>query len=355
MKIRETICISTFLFLCLSFLLFGCENNTNQVSVPNYATGDNYLLLVDDSYIFMRMDNGQTTYFRQFLTDGKLLELGKIDNFLISTKDSVLLDNSIFFMASTQHSDKIKTSLYKIDLNENTLSELIDDTACGFDAYPFPYQNNIAIAKYYYEDNNIRSCIEIYNLSDGTTSTILSKDIDGETLNGSIILRAYNRNEQIATLIEFGQGKSSPLTNIDLYDSNAQLIETISIEDIKSYIMESRVYQMQIIDNYIFMSNYSNYSIFGKIEYSKIIPLLQERYLEYAGGTSHIILFLRGGNTIFRVDSKTGNTEELHLNFDKDYVIRTAIANDKDILLVLKSEENNNESIQYLTLNQLFM
>lgn len=352
MKIRKTVYIFIFLFLCPSLLLSGCKKESNQLSAPKYATGDHYDALIDDSYVLMRMGNGQATYYRQFLNDGRLLELGKIDNFFLSTKGSVLLDKNLFFVASTQNSGTVKTSLYKIDLSNNTLSELTGDTLCSFDAYPFLYQNNIAIAKYYYEGDNIISCVDIYSLSDGTTNTILSKKINNKTLNGSIILRACGKDDEIAALTDLGQGENSHTTNINLFDNNAQLIDTISIENIKSYIMESRVYQMLIFDNYIYMSNYSNYSIWGAIEKNEITPLLQKRYLEYAGGTKNIILFIRGGNTVFIVDPKTQNIEEKQLDFDSGYVIRTVISNDEEILFFLKSEDND-EIVRYLTIDQL--
>lgn len=355
MKRRKFIYISTLILLCFCFsmLFSGCKENPINASVPDYATGDSYLSLVDDSYIFMIMDNGQATYYRQFLSDNRLLELGKIDDFSISTKDSVLFDNCIFFVASTQHSNEMKTSLYKIDLNSNTLSELTSDALCSFDAYPFLYQNNIAILKYYYEDTNIRSCVDVYNLSDGTTNTILSKNIDSETLDGSIILRAYSQDNEIATLTDLGQGENPPITNIEFFNSNSHLMRTVSIENIKSYIMESRVYQMKTFDNYIYMSNYSNYSILGVIENGEISPLLQERYLELAGGTTNIIFFLRGGNSIFILDSESEDIEEIDLDFNENFVIRTALSNDNGVLLVLRSQENNDESVHYFSLDQL--
>lgn len=64
------------LSVCLITMLTSCKHGVTQDF--NFVAGDTYIALTDDSYIFMIMDGGKTTYYRQYLYEDTLMRLSPV-------------------------------------------------------------------------------------------------------------------------------------------------------------------------------------------------------------------------------------------------------------------------------------
>lgn len=339
--------------LLVAFMVYVLQPKT-PIETIDYATGDTYMALLDDSYIFMRMNNnGKTVYYRQSLFENTVIKIGEIPDFFTSTKGCVIIGEKLFFSATTQNEQKIKNSLYEIDLINNSLSEVLTDNLCSFELYTFAYNNCVAIAKYYYEGDYIKSCVDLYNPKDNTVRTVLLHKIDNTNLDGSIILRACSNDKEIFVLKDIGSGSGQVYdTNISVYNVEQNFdtnVKTISLGDIYEYIMKSRIYQMNVYGEYIFLSNYSNDSVFGKIEGGKIVPIKQLRHLEIASMSPNILLYLRYTNQLFLFDTSTSELKTASIQADNQYIIIYALAHENNILVVLASKDDPTEEIVYLT------
>ena len=309
-----------------------------------YAAGDTYIALVGDSYIFMIMDNGCTTYYRQYLNDNSVEEIGVINNFVLSTKGAAKIGERVYFTAVVNNNGNESVGLYEIDLGANTISEVARDTECSYDAYTFPFGECVAVAKYRYEGDLIYSYIDVYDPRSEEISTILDGVINNESLVGEIILRACSDGENLFALTDIGEDDSeAPETEVIMYSFNAESEETqnekiIFPESLKDYIMQARVYQLIVSNNYIYMSNYSNCSVLGRINGGKIDPIVQGENLEFAGSTDDsILLYERGSNNLVVVDSLTGKFVKKSIEIEDNFTIKCVLLNEEDVLLVLKS------------------
>ena len=133
MKKRTT--FIAIMLLTPLLLLWSCASHKMPVSTKidseYYASGDTYIALLNDSYIFMRKEIGKTTYYRQYLYEDKLIEIGEIPNFFLSTKGAAVLENCVYFMAAIYEDDKIQTTLFQINLENNSLSAVTYDELCN--------------------------------------------------------------------------------------------------------------------------------------------------------------------------------------------------------------------------------
>ena len=331
------------LCLCLLFaFLTACGYDASRSN--KYTAGDTYIALVDDSYIYMIMSNGCTTYYRQYLNTDVVKELGVINDFVLSTKGAVKTGEGVYFTAVVYANGDEAVGVYEINLATNTISEVERDVECSYDAYTFPIGECVAVAKYRYEGDLIYSYIDVYNPKNGDIYTILESVMNNESLTGEIILKACSDGEHIFALTDIGEEDSGTLeTVIIMYGFDAecggvQKEEMILIDNIENYVMQSRVNQLIVSNGYIYISNYSNLSTLGRINRRKIDPIVQGENLEFAGSAyGSILLYERGSNILVVVDSATGEFATRSIEVDDDYTIKCALLNGEDLLVVLKS------------------
>ena len=337
-KKKGLICL--LILACLFLLLYiNYFNKTSSLEPFNYASGDTYIAMTADSYIFMQMDSGKTTYYRQYLYEDNCIEIGEIDNFFLSTKGSAVVGQSVFFIAVVIVDEQLKTLLYEIDLTKNSLSAVVSDYACNFDAYTFAYKDYVAIAKYYYESDNIRSCIDLYDPISKKIKTVLTANIDNVNLIGSIFLKACSDGENIYVLTDVGNGLGqNPTTNIVEYDSTFKPVRSLSIEKVHDYIMESRVYEMTIENNYIFLSNYSNNSVICKLKKDEVIPIIQQQDLEIVERATDVLLYVRGSGSLFMLEPTTAQIKKIETELKNNFVIKCLLACDNKVLMIMKAD-----------------
>lgn len=329
------------LSVCLITMLTSCKHGVSQDF--NFVAGDTYIALTDDSYIFMIMNGGKTTYYRQYLYEDTVKELGVIENFVLSTKGSAKVGQSIYFTVVINGGTSEYVGLYEIDLEENTLSEVARDNQCSYDAYTFSYGECVAIAKNIYGEDKVQTYIDVYDPQDNKLFTILNKEMNNESLEGAIILRACSDGDNLFTLMDIGTGGgSTPETSIVVcgQDGQSRAVKQekkISLGSLEDYIMQARVFQMIVLNEYIYMSNYSNLSFFGKIDDDTISPIIEKHNLEFAGGGDKIVLYERGSNNIIIVNPRTGEYSDKTIAGKNNYSIKCILANETDALIVLKS------------------
>lgn len=341
------LCSVTILgIICLSVL------KTPEKTPINYATGDSHFGLTDDSYFFMIMGEDATRYYRQYLYEDKLIEVGAIEPFYLSTR-SVMLDKSIFISIATLENDRIKNSLYKIDIDKNELVRVSTDDTCRPDAYAFVYDNNIAILKYSFGEKIFRSFIDVYNPETNQLLTeIITDRMDNTASKGSTILQACSDNGYLYAFTRNKNGTPDVSEGkLVVYNQNFELVNTISISNIAEYIMGARVYQLSVKDNFVFLSNMSNDSVFGEIEQGNITPLLQEKNLEIASMSPRMILYIRGTNQILQFDPMTRQFNKISVDIPNNYSIRTVLAHDNHLLVVLKSDYYD-DMVRLITLDR---
>ena len=187
----------------------------------------------------------------------------------------------------------------------------------------------------------IRSCVELVDPTTQEIRTVYSENMNNKTLEGSIILMACgsDNSDCLVTLNDSGQGlDQSPITKLIIYDEDYKINEVFSIDSVHDYIMSSRVNQLRVENDYVFMSNYSNRSILGRIENGEIIPILQQQELEIAGKSDYLVLFTRGTNLILLLDLDTGVVNQISIPLDDDYSIKCVLSDNNKVLVVLKKD-----------------
>lgn len=330
--------------ICLSLVLVVSLTSCKQKEELEYAAGDSYISLTDDSYIFMRMNNGQTTYYRQYLDTGLVKDIGTIENFVLSAKGAAKVGERIYFTALINDNGLEYVGLFEIDLETNTLSEVSKDAECSYDAYTFQCGKYVAVAKNVYNEATILSYIELYDPESKTALTILEKEIDTAATTGEIILRACSSDNELFILNDIGQGENfRPETTITKYivdgeEGSAVKKDSVSLESVQEYIMAARVYQFLVMNSYVYMSNFSNDSVFGKIDGEIITPIIQGRNVEFAGVTdNHILLYERGSDKIIIVNIESGEYVYKNVETKYGYSIKCILLMGDNVVTVTKS------------------
>jgi hypothetical protein len=364
---KQSIILSSVagLILLLSIFIIACNSpagmgNNDIQSVP--ADFDAILsvkALLDDSFIYLSVDRNTATYYRHYINDNKIVVLGTVENFYLGT-NTVLIDNTLYFYASVLESDNGDTSnvLFSINLSENKMNSYKNDdnSLAGLLAYQF--DGNIITLKNVVDEENITTYLDIFDVNSKSWKQENINVVDSNTYIGSAIFGLYSNKEALYVLHDEclgGQGNVN--TTLKVYDSNINEIQTINIaNDLRDYILSSRIQEMAVFGNYIYTQNTSNYSLLGKIEGNTIEPIIKERNLSLnlnQTSTNTPFFYVRRSNKCYILDTETETITPIDLQIGNEHTIKCILANEKNILLICYSNDNKTDYMYYLKRDNL--
>lgn len=354
-KITISSIISLILLICV-FTINRYHNNpvmggkdSEIISVPaDFENVLSYKGLIDDSFIYLSVNEGAATYYRHYINDNKIITLGTIDNFLLSTKNTVLIDNVLYFYASVIESDTEDTSniLFGIDLSRNKMNTYKNDDEALAGILTYQFDEDIITLKNIVDDGIVTTYLDVFDINSKSWRQENINVVNQETHEGSAIFGLYGNKESVYVLHDdWSGGKGNIKTTLKVYDTEMNEVQTVNLDnDLRDYILSSRIQEIAIFGEYIYIYNTSNNGLLGKIVENNIEPIIKERNLELSmnqTSTNNPLFYVRRSNKCYLLDEETGNIDTLNLKIGNGYYIRCILTDEVNVLLVCSSEDKN--------------
>ena len=344
-------------FVCmLCFILFlatGCSD-TVKIDLSSLGKEDvnnipldyknvlSYTAFVDGNIVYLNADELTATYYKYSIVDGSTIELGTIDNFYLSAKNSVLIKDKLYLFASVIENDDTINALCQIDLTNNTITQYsnADRSLAGISAYE--YDGNIVTLKNKVSGNVITTFLETFDISTNEWSIETTNSFNTDTNIGSAIYALYGNQNTLCVLHDECSGKDNIHTTLKFYDGTFKEIKSVELsQDIKDFIMGSRIIEIAAFGDYIYLNNISNKAVLGEIVGNELVPKLMEANLELAlnqTDTKNPLFYIRRSNRCFLLDS-TGELVSVDLNIKNDYSIMCILSDGNSIVLICYADD----------------
>ena len=368
--VSVTLITVIFVVMLSCFASCGQDTKTSMVSYDQASSYDlttrigsafSYVAMVDGGVIYFTFSNNYTggydcTFYRYYIEEDRSVEIGKINDFVISGRSSALVNNILYFYVGVKVKDAIVNNLYGINLTEDTMSVYTQDTYSQHAFTIFSYQDSLITLKgndIEYESNLSSSTFfETYDVADNTMETLIEKKMDYRKKQGKIFLSFCCDDAYIYALLY--DAVSGSILNI--YDNKFNLIKSINIDNIKD-ILQAPITEMAVMGEYIYIYNYSNQTVIGKLLDNRIEPLLQDSNVELSNERSindpnSYVFYKRLTNKCYVLDSKKGEITTIPLQIKNDFTITYALA-EKDKMIVILSSENNDRMMYYVNKTNL--
>ncbi len=305
-----------------------------------------YKALINDSFIYLSLDgNNAATYYRHYINNNKKVAVGAMKNFYLSTKNSVVIDNKLYFYVNVIKDNKEDTTntLFCIDLAKNSMSsyENDDNSLPGITTYQFG--GDIVTIKNKIDGETATTYLDIFDVDSKSWRQENINTLNSGTNKGSAIFGLYGNKEAVYVFHRNYSGKGNTTTSLRAYDRNMKELRTINIDDdLRSYILKSGIKEIAVFGDYIYTNNTSNYALLGKINGGTIEPIVKENDLELALSQTSPetpFFYVRGANRCYTLDTETGIISIISLQIGNGYSIGCILADEKNILLACNSED----------------
>lgn len=327
--------------------------------------------LVDGSIIYLSNDfikkNGgiqsapssaDASYCRYYINDNQKTVLGKIDNFVLGTKHSALIDDKLYYYVclSAKNMKMPYNALLCFNLTKDTVDIYNDEdksSYCGISAYEF--NGNVIALKNKRDEKRHISFLEVFDVKSKKTKQVIEHVLDTDLNTGSKILNLYSNGDKIYLLVDEFNGKTQ-YAYLRIYDRNLNMIKSIPIErTIRNQILNTGIQDFAVFENLIYTRDLSDYSFLGKIVGNRIEPLITGKSIDLAlnhKSQNNPIFFERRTNKCYIGDIKNGTYTPIELKIGNDCSIRTIIADDENILIACSDTEKP-EFVYYIKRDKL--
>lgn len=325
------------------------EHNTGPVQLKvDFNSVLAYTALLDDSYIYLGVDENTTSYFRVYFS-GEVVLLGQVENFYLNMKQSVLIDSNLFVFVSEYDNElqRIENNLVCINLSDNTLMEYenYDNSIAGVPTYSF--SDNILTLKNIVENTTITTFIEMVDVEKNDWKNVITCTFDKAINRGNAILALCSDDHNLYIFYDECLGEGNNETYLKIYDSGFHEIKSIKISDeIHDYVMTSHISDMQVFGDYIYIYNASNYGFLGQILNDNLIGIMSERNFELSlSQSSESPLFYIRQSDLYYTINESKLTEH-KLQIGEDYSIMTMLSTNETVLVVCYAD--NKTDFAYL-------
>ncbi|MCD7776133.1 MAG: hypothetical protein LUH54_02015 [Firmicutes bacterium] len=236
--------------------------------------------------------------------------------------------------------DEYINVLYCIDTDTNQLCEVYSESTCLPGAYIASIDSYIVTRQSIRTDDNyLITYLELLNPETGE----IEKSSEPFYLNDNTNVGVYMINmcaddNLIYALVDerLEDGTNSPI--IYVYNDDLEVTDEINMDSVSEYILSSRVGDMCVWGNCIYMGNYYLEAFVGVIEDGSIKCLLQGESLEAAiqyDTDCDPLFFVRGSNVFYDFDSSSNSLKEIELELDGDYKISNVMIESDNVLVDL--------------------
>lgn len=338
-------CISFLLIFV--FILASCSHGDRFsegtiIVDPEFTKESDYSIaaLADGELIYQTLED-PTCFFSLDVRQNSEVELGQVSNFILNGYSLVKDSGKLYTYIAVSEFGAIKNVLYEIDYTNDTIRPLLSNQNSSPIIYLYKVPTGILQLKTPLAGSST-TLFELYNLQTGTSTEVLVApeneiyivaSIDDDSL---FVLTAREMPDQIYKF------------TIDEYDLETyELINTIELSEIHSYLSNARIGKMEVFGDYIYLLNYSNEGIICKLSDNSVIPVLERTNLECVRNQQQklhnpeMLFYIRNTNECFLFDLNTGETKEIEPKIENGYVISSIFSDGDDILLQAKKPSNN--------------
>ncbi len=324
------------------------------------------ITMTDDSIIYAKVSDtsiNERTYYRFVIKTKENIKLGTIKNWYYESAYNNTIINNHLYMRITRSDDKEKIiTLYDIDLNNNTMSEVFSEKS------DFSY-NSMTMAR-----NKLlltrmidgHCCLDEYNPENKEIKTIMDYGyFDDENNTGKAVRQITSDENTISALILKMETDKKVSMCIDTYDYEMNLLDSSDISILfkcsssmdKFSQMRMPVSHFFILNNYIYYENFSVTKFLGKIKDNNIIEnnLSFKSAYEAERNRDTKIFFRSDISNIYFFDTVSGDMKNTEFNInDNRYNIYSICRNKNDNLLITMGykDENGETHLKLYYLNQ---
>lgn len=339
------------LLLLASLLLAGCSQEkepevVNSISTDSDQSIDCYSILLDDSYVFFLLsENSSASFYRQPFK-GSCIKIGEIPNYIFNLGFHTLIGDKLYFYVTTAKSTEAvfnenayTNHIYCIDLSENKLYEEYSESVCLPGAI-ISSSSSLLISRQSTRsvDNMLSTYLEIYDPESHKIVEVSKSFVLNDTTNiGAYMMNACSDNQYIYALVDNRYEDGNSHASIIVYNQNFDVITEINVDSIEEYILSSRVAEMSITGNYLYMKNYSGDAVVALIEDSYVTPIIQKNGLQKAiqYHSEYPIFYSLGGSDVYLYDESSGKFLKKELNLKDNYLIKHIMINENSALVTL--------------------
>lgn len=325
---------------------------------------DNILCIQNDNIVYSRYEEQDTgtvlAFYRYNINENLTYKIGAIKHPYINSGDIVAVDDKIFFYCNVVTSDssnsemKIESSLYQINISENTLQKVAVDYAEQTLIYLDVVDDSIISFKGKLDGSRGITYLDRIDVSTGENvefETLIYKEYDGAEEEGDVIYHFSVYDSMIYIMVEFINAANDTLWTIEKYSCDGNYIDSVRLNNkITSLISGERISKFEIFGEYGFIRTFSGRGVLFNILSDEISPiLLSETDLDIAIPTDKVIdkyavMYSRDIGDIWRLDIENSSLYKLDLSYEHlNYVYLS-----KDNKVLISSDE-----IMYGELDQI--
>lgn len=319
-------------------LLVGCSGQENEIGdINNYTP----IALLNDAVVYNYIDGGGALVIGRYdFSSKKQSDTVRVEEFYISSGKPAVIDDSIILPVT------LGTNEHKL-LMVNADSDTSEMIFSEFNSYPMDavsiMSTDIYMLSTMKDDVATLSYIRKYNENIGNMDICIEKqftDIAGE----QIMAFACN-NENIYVLANNMETKND--TYIEIYDGKTyNLLSKVYFEsEVRDFVSNNGIAEFYCFDSYIYIRNFSDYGVIGKIENNQIKPVLELPNLRMAYNGKNTQddwygFFVRGGREFYLLDVYADVLYETSIELSQDESIRNAISDGKNICISILDERD---------------
>ena len=186
------------------------------------------------------------------------------------------------------------------------------------------------------------SYIRKYNENTGNMDICIEKqftDIAGEQITAFAC-----SNESIYVLVNNMEGEND--AHIEIYDGKTyDLLGKVYFESELNFVSNNGIAEFYCFDGYIYIRNFSDYGVIGKIENNQIktvleLPNLRMAYNGKNTQDDYYGFFVRGGREFYLLDVHADILYKTSLELSQDESIRNAISDGKNVCISILDERD---------------
>lgn len=348
--------------IIIPIVICGCESNQDTIDTnkdvintntpreieysPEHSI-DSYAVLLDDSLVYFSFSNYTTVTFYRYYWDGRLKEIGHIQDYVFNLGFYTMVNNDLYFYITKAESqeavfenNEYDNVIYCINLTNNDLHEVYSESYClpgaiigSIGDYLVSRQSHRS------EDNQLSTYIELLNLK---TSEIEKKTtvyvLDDNTNVGTYMINMCTDGKNIYALVDqrFQDGTNRAL--IHKYNEQLELVSEIEIDAVAEYILSARVGKMAVFQDCIYMENYSGDAVIGRIKDDKVENLISDKGINFAIQYEYEnvpLFFMRGSNVIYKYNEEQKKVETIKLDLKDGYLLKNIMIKNDDVLVIL--------------------
>jgi|GEM_PF-3264389 len=317
--------------LLFAFIFAGCslQRNDKVVLSDSLQKPPVYFGFFDDNnLLYYQEDNSKVTFFIYDNKIGETLELGTIENYILDTGFTTLVNNRLYYYAGIiNHEGEIRNTLFSIDMQSHEISRHDNPDMSLPGVNVFSSGKNVVTLKNERANEIITTYLEFYNTDKSTWEKNLVNKFNELSKTGSALYVMYADDTHIYIIQDVYEQNGKYESYFIQYNQLLEEEKRILLkDDVASFIQagNGRIIELKIFDDYLYLRDLSGNGFLGKIEQDKIEKVMSADQFLPAASLYHNampIFFIREDLTLFALDTKTGELTEYLLNSEEGHSI----------------------------------